>query len=340
MMVMMGPVRWAYKTSRNLFGGALDVFTHAIHGDSDIAKTVVISGVPRGGTTWFLNILQTLPGYRSIFEPLHKKWFPELQKRRWISRVYLPPERRDPELEDYLSRVFKGNVMSFHAHYSIRPGTISKFVVGRNVVVKFIRANRLLPWIHSHFNLRGTYLLIRHPCAVVASQVESGIRGYSYHRDRPLPKEFLLNEAERIQEIRENRWLMRKLKNLNTHVGVLAAIWAIDQYVPLSYLSRHPDAWYVAVYERLVVDFTNEVKRIFEYIGEDVPSAAYDLYHRPSRTTRDYRYVGTKKQLLKWKEKLSERQVEEVLRVIGWFGIDFYNQNPEPDYDALRRWSQ
>lgn len=57
---------------------------------------------------------------------------------------------------------------------------------------------------------------------------------------------------------------------------------------------------------------------------------------KPSTTTHDPKYLGTTKQLVKWKKKLSERQVKDILKVVHWFGLDFYTEDPEPDYDALK----
>ena len=52
--------------------------------------------------------------------------------------------------------------------------------------------------------------------------------------------------------------------------------------------------------------------------------------------THDRTYIGTIKQLLKWKKKLSERQAKNILKVVHWFGLDFYSENSELEYDALK----
>lgn len=103
-------------------------------------------------------------------------------------------------------------------------------------------------------------------------------------------------------------------------------------------MSKHPDAWYTVVYEKLITDFDNEIKKIFDYLNEEVPEKVYKMFKKPSKTTYDKQYLGTPKQLLKWKYKLSERQIRNILKVTHWFGLDFYTKNPEPDYDILRNW--
>jgi len=95
------------------------------------------------------------------------------------------------------------------------------------------------------------------------------------------------------------------------------------------------------IYERLVINPEEELKAIFGYLGEEVPATAWERVGRPSMVTRKSygkRYIRTSKQLLKWREKLSERQVKEILKVASWFGLDFYTFEPEPNYDALKNW--
>ena len=300
--------------------------------------TIIISGTPRGGTTWFMELIETLPEYKSIFEPFHKEWFPQVKQLSLSPRPYLEPNAENKPLKEYLKQVFTGQIISREPLFPLTPTAIYKRLLATKILVKFIRANRLLPWIVNNFQVRGTYFMIRHPCATIASQLETGVRGYFTPKDVPLPKEIVLREASQIPQIRENEWLMKKLYTIKTQEEVLAAIWGLDNYVPLSYLSEHPDAWYTVVYEKLITDFDEEIKRIFDYINEEVPEKVYEKFKRPSKTTHDKSYLGTPKQLLKWKNKLSERQIKNILKVAHWFGLDFYTEDPEPDYDALNKW--
>jgi len=308
------------------------------HKGGKLSDTIVISGTPRGGTTWFMELIDTLPEYKSIFEPFHREWFPEVKELNLPPRPYLDPRVENKPLKEYLTRVFTAQIISRKPAYSLTPLDIYKRLSATKILVKFIRANRLLPWIVSNFQVKGTYFIIRHPCATIASQLKTGIRGYFIPKDIPLPKEIALREASQIPQIREDTWLMKKLETIDTQEEILAAIWSMDNYVPLSYISKHPDAWYTVVYEKLITDFEDEIRRIFSYINEEVPEKVYVKFRRPSKTTHDKSYLGTPKQLSKWKNKLSERQIKNILEVVHWFGLDFYTEYPEPDYDALENW--
>lgn len=326
-------LRYSYYTS----GQVVDALSSKLH-KFNIGDTIVISGTPRGGTTWFMELLETLPDYKSIFEPFHKEWFLQVKELNLPPRPYLDPNAENRSLKEYLNAVFTGQIISRAPRFSLTPATIYKRLSATKILVKFVRANRLLPWIVTNFQVRGIYFMIRHPCATIASQLETGIRGYFTPKDIPLPKEIVLREASQIPQIKENEWLMKKLYTIKTQEEILAAIWSLDNYVPLSYLSEHPNAWYTVVYEKLITDFDEEIKRIFDYINEEVPEKAHETFKRPSKTTHDKSYLGTPKQLLKWKKKLSERQIKNILKVVHWFGLDFYTEAPEPDYDALKNW--
>lgn len=78
------------------------------HKIGNIEDTILISGAPRSRTTWLMEILSVLPAYKTIFEPLHRTWFPFIQRLNLPPRVYLPPERNNAFLYSYLYSVFKG----------------------------------------------------------------------------------------------------------------------------------------------------------------------------------------------------------------------------------------
>ena len=41
------------------------------------------------------------------------------------------------------------------------------------------------------------------------------------------------------------------------------------------------------------------------------------------------------KQLSKWKKYLSEKQIQRILKVVSDFGLDFYTEDIEPDYNNI-----
>ncbi|NJE85498.1 sulfotransferase [Thermococcus sp. CX2] len=311
---------------------AIDLISARMH-DFKIMETIVISGTPRSGSTWLMEILESLPDYKSVFEPFHPNWYPEFRKLGIHYDPYIPTPEDYPKLREYLGRVFTGKAYGMfpYKHY-LAPGRVLKRLTANKLLVKFVRANTMLPWVANTFDLRAVYFIIRHPCATIASQL---VTGY-FSR---ITKEQFLDEVRKVSELAGSEWLMDKLSGISSQIELLAAIWAFENYIPLA--SERPYPWYTVIYERLITDPEEELDSIFGYINEDVPEGARKRLRTPSKVTRKTygkTYIGTPKQLIKWREKLTERQIDAILEVVSWFGMDFYGNEPEPDYDALKNW--
>ena len=156
-------------------------------------KTIIIAGSGRSGATWLQDRIAEANGLRTIFEPLHPVGVPEAGK---FSFNYRDAAVDDPDLKKFMERVLTGNYRSLWMNYRIRPDRFNFFRVGistavfnarvlaRNykkyrvqgqhgLIIKFIRANLMLPWIIGQYDVKAL-LVTRHPCAVIASRLKLG----------------------------------------------------------------------------------------------------------------------------------------------------------------------
>ena len=323
----------------------------------DIKDTIVITGSPRSGTTLLMDTLVTIPGYTGLFEPLNPIYFPEITKLGFKSRTYLPPKKDWSEGEMYLSNIFTGNLFydsswlqkgnyskqNFNSIISsyidqLKPEKLMHQLLGKKLIVKFVRLNRMLPWVAERFQLRSMLLIIRHPCAVVASRLKPGQKLPTELQQNvkpfPTPKE-ILNEASQIEGL--NKGLLNKLREIKTLEEIIAASWCLDNFVPLSTPKPHP--WKVVIYEKLIKEGEKEFNRIFKDIGEkNIPRSAICHLKLPSNVTQknDQRIItNTDLQLSKWKKSLSKKQIERILSIVIAFGLDFYTEEIEPDYENI-----
>lgn len=323
----------------------------------DIKDTIIITGSPRSGTTLLMDVLGFIPGYTGLFEPLNPIYFPEAAKVGFQSRTYLPHKKDWLEGENYLRKIFAGEVMydsswlqkgdyskqNFNSIiYSyinqLKPEKLMHQILGKKLIVKFVRLNRMLPWVAERFRLRSMILIIRHPCAVVASRFKPGqklpFELLQNVKPFPTPKEIFI-EASQIEGL--DQGLLDKLKEITTREEIIAASWCLDNYVPLSY--PKPNPWIVVIYEKLIKEGEKEITRIFNEIGEkNVPRSAFNHLKSPSIVTQknDKKIVANlDTQLSKWKESLSEKQIERILSIVSAFGLDFYTEKIEPDYDGI-----
>jgi hypothetical protein len=93
------------------------------------------------------------------------------------------------------------------------------------------------------------------------------------------------------------------------------------------------------IYEKLIKAGGKEITRLFNEIGEkNIPRSAYKNLKIPSYVTQknDKKVVSNLDlQLSKWKESLTEKQIERILSIVSAFGLDFYTEEIEPDYDKI-----
>jgi hypothetical protein len=308
--------------------------------ETKLDDTILIFGTPRGGTTWFMELLENLADYRPIFEPLNMYWFPQVKKIGIGYRPYFPIENKQHEFREYLFKVFTGQINGLNPKYQLNPKSLHCRLFGKKIIVKFIRGNRLLPWIANNFQVRKIFHIIRHPCATIASQIESGIKGYYLPKESAVTKEMFLKEVLMVPFLRKDKKLIGKIKELKTEEEILAAIWSIDNYIPFIYPKPYP--WHIVIYEKLLTDGEKELKNIFNTIGTDLPRKALKNLRKTSKTSINKSKlsdIDPQRQLSKWKKKLSNNQINKILKVINLFGFDFYNEELEPDYQSITNWN-
>lgn len=126
-----------------------------------------------------MELLRWLPRYTTLFEPLHLTWFREAYIAGFQRELIYLLENW-PEGERYLEKVLSGNIVSKNPYLRMYPKYIIHRLLSNKIIVKFVQVNRLLPWIQEKFNVRGTIFVIRHSCAVISSQLNTGFYGYAY----------------------------------------------------------------------------------------------------------------------------------------------------------------
>jgi hypothetical protein len=302
-------------------------------GTSNIEDTIVIAGSPRSGTTWLGSLVGQLVGYHHRDEPLDLRNAPALREAGFEWRIYLAPHASHPSHYTILHNILEDRAPNGDWNY--KPiARVSEFLhqmFQNKLVVKFIRANRMLRWMANTFSARGILLLIRHPCAVISSQLRYEEKPW---KDAEVPSDVTTGFGGTLPDFALERF-GDILSSLETTEEALAASWCLDQYFPL-YEERAPFPGLIVPYEKLLLDGHSELRRIFDYLDADLPAAVKAEFSRPSTSASDdLRTKDARAQLEKWTHQLSNRQIDNILRVVHAFEIDIYSRDPEPDYDAL-----
>lgn len=282
----------------------------------DLRNTIVISGSPRSGTTWAAQAVSAIPGSAVLFEPLNITRVPDARRAGFSWRTYVRPGTQWDEGERLLEKIMRGRVLN--------PWTVQELRRPRRVrtwIVKFIEANRMLPWLTERFPVRSPLLLVRHPCAVIASQLAARWVGHVEDHDPELEKDFPQVRAvlDAVESPLEHR----------------AARWAIDLLVPLSYQKPHP--WITLPYEWLALR-KDALDPAFDRWNLERPVGLSERMDQLSSTVLRSKSETYGNPVTNWTATLKRDDVRSILSVTHALGVDLYGDDPEPDDARLARW--
>jgi len=287
----------------------------------DITRTIVIACAGRSGATWLAEILGTLPGYPVIWEPLHLGTNPTSRRYGFDWNTYIPIGASVPGKREYLEDVLTGRALCLEL-LTRRQFALSQFLWFRGFVVKLTLGNLLLPWMVREFPVRAV-LMIRHPCAVVASQMKH--QGWDVvGPDNLTVPDGVLRDFPRLQGC---------LAMVSSREEALAFDWAMQTLIPLS--APEPHAWHFLTYEGLIANGAGEVERLFASLQEEAPAAAFARLKTPSATASRNRDP-----LNDWRSALRPNQVQAILRVTREAGLDFYGESALIDQRKLREFRE
>ncbi len=273
----------------------------------DHRASVFLAGSGRAGTTWVSEIINYRGEYRYVFEPFHPGKVDAFKNFR--SKQYLRPDDRREEYLGPARRVLTGGLRSrwtdrFH----------QKFVARRRLI-KDIRANLLLGWMRANFPGMPIILLLRHPCAVVASRLALGWKDNLYEtmEQGELVEDFLRPMEPEIRGARDA---------FERHLF----LWCIENYVPLRQFG--PGEIHLAFYENFLSHPEDEIRRLFSFLREDFDGRVYRTLRRPSPLSRR----GESPSVDAWRRSVTGSQLEKALEILGLFELDrVYGEGAMPD---------
>ena len=293
----------------------------------DIRNTLIVASTGRGGSTWLTEILATLPGYTVLWEPLHLGNNPGCKQHGFDWQNYVPQGAKSPRKKAYLQKLLTGSNLSTRVLTSLEFRPFRLLHPRGGYLVKFVNANMMLPWLMEEFPVSGV-LMIRHPCGVVASQLNHGAWDHVTKENMTIPAG-LFERHPHLSEV---------FDDIDSHEEVLAFEWALQTYIPLNVPG--PPPWFLTTYEDLVVNGPSTIEEIFEYLGRGVPEAAFDQLSTPSATASSHlKESKGPEQLRTWRERLSTEQIDRILRVVHNVGIKCYDNSLLPKRDALAQLS-
>lgn len=279
----------------------------------EIAETVILAGLPRGGTTWVSEVINYDNSYRYMFEPFYPRYVPSIRQRR-IHAYMRPGDLGVKNFSKAVDKIVTGN---------IRNPWIDRFnrkVIYDKILIKDIRINLLLGWLAHHYPNLKMILLMRHPFALAFSQerVGWGAGVKAYYQDAQLVKDYL----ERF---------IPSIAQAESHFEKRVVVWCIENYVPLHQLSGKKNV-YVCFYEWFCADVVAEAKKLLFWLGKNTAELSEDHLRAPSKTSKKDSAVYTGDDLIcRWTKHISPSDVGRGMKILEVFGLHkIYEESPLP----------
>jgi hypothetical protein len=298
------------------------VFKLLYSGGFDPSKTLVILGSTRSGSTWLAELISSVDGVSQLFEPLNTTYVKQAGSAGITRNPFIKPDEPWETGVSFFNMVLSGRIINPWLASQI---SFAEALSTKRLVVKFVRANLLVGWMCKNLPILPPAMVIRHPCAVISSQIHKGwtpslkvLLSNSYFDDYP--------------EIRKQCERLKKPEELS------ALAWCLKYHCPLSLPKPYP--FILICYERLVRYGIDELAELFEVWGLVITEEIVSQLNKPSKTvTGSSQVLAGRDPLAGWKNILSEDQVMNILSVLKIFEMEFYTGNLEPDYDKLNNFS-
>lgn len=282
----------------------------------DLKSNILLFSDPRGGSTWFSECLVSATNLPLIWEPLHIKKVEELNKLNFGWRQFIDQHNKDEEVKGFFIKLFEGQIKS---DWIYQFSSLRSLFFAKSGIFKICRGNQLIPYLVSNFQFQNKPIyFVRHPFAVVASQLKQG--GWSTTSER-----FSLEEISKdALKVVHKDFLL----SLKTKEEVLTANWALTNKIPLEHPSNNK-SWITITYEEFIEDPASTFARIENVWGRKLNINKIN-FNKVSFTTLDKVKFNTDDQISKWKTQLTEEQIENMAKVLSYFQIKLYTSDPYP----------
>lgn len=307
--------RW----DRRVLAARLHWLQGRIHPDP--RRALLLFASPRGGSTWLEEMIAQVPRVATLWEPLDIERNPIAGRLGFWWRQHIPEDADWPEAHAMFEDLFSGRTLS---PYLARATTLEQLRAADRLLVKFVRGNLLLPYIARQFNVPPPVLLVRHPCAVVAS-----MKTYGLWNDLGEPSA----PPHRFDHV--YRTVIDKIGPVRSEAAHMAKVWCITNAWILEHEGTGKD-WQLVTYEDLVLDTRRTLNGIFTKWGIDPSLMTNFELNRPSKTALQKAPISDPMdQITAWKRTLRKDEINDILDVLNRCEVKLYNEDVLPTYDQI-----
>ena len=294
----------------------------------NIEESIVIFSESRGGSTWLMEILSSIPGSCVNWEPLNNLKGIVPKKYRFGSRPYLPYNDTNNE---YLSLITKILSYSTSKVWSRKHLTVSNISNSNFVITKFVRANLLAPYLLENFKFeKKPIFLIRHPIDTCISQINT-FKNKKWVRSIEDIPDVVNNERYKSN--------IEFLSKLETNLEVCIANWCLNN-LPTIKNYNVLNKMTVIFYYDLIIDPLTEIEMISDNLGlnKTQKSAFKSIdFRKPSfSSVKNKLKRNPIEQLNKNFKYLDINEKDNIQKIFDYFDFKLFDAySPEPKKQFL-----
>ena len=288
--------------------------------NTSLENSILVAGTARSGTTWLADILAGMLNGRILFEPFNPRLVQPYSSFHYFQ--YMRPDEPNEALKIFCHQVLTGNLCHPWIDRQV------DYLNAENRIIKAIRANLMLKWLHGRFPQVPLIFIIRHPCAVVLSRMQLG-----WDTDKDI--EPFLAQPKLVEDFLEP--YLDMIAQAKTDVEKHAIIWCISNLIPLKQFEDIP--LHILFYEHLCTQPETELRRLISVINYPYQRKILTKVATPSATSRPTSAIvlGSER-LTRWQNELSAKQAEKVLTIVNEFGLSYlYGDGFHPICSASER---
>ncbi len=255
------------------------------------SNIIFIVGVPRSGTSWLGQIIDSSPDVRYRYQPIFSYAFKDA----------VDMDSSKEEFNHFFTKVYNSDddflCQSERKEKGLYPVFDKKKDMPSFLTIKMVRYHHLILKIMEYFEELKTVGIVRHPCGVINSWLSH-------------PNEFP-ERAEPKEEWRDGE--CRNKGHPEEYWGFEAWKEVTDMFMKLE--EKYEERFMIIKYEDLVSNKIQKTKELFRFLGLDYTKQTEDfLIESQSKHHVDpYSVYKDKKVKEKWKWQLDEEIKEEIL---------------------------
>jgi hypothetical protein len=280
--------------------------------------SVLVAGSARSGTSWLADLLNFDGRYRYIFEPFRPDRVP-LARPFWTRR-YFRPSADVPDLQRAAGAILSGRIRN---PWSDR---LNRKRVARRRIVKDVWSNLMLGWLRRQFPEMPIVFIVRHPMAVVSSQLD--LIDWKWEVDIPALFGQPALREDHLSPFQDEA--ARTTDSFDRHM----LLWCVENLVPLRQLATGEA--FVVAHEHLCTRPMEEIRRLFEFVGRPFSPAVERAVRRAAPGSREQRALLSGREVQSewcWDE-LGRARLDDAMRLLEVFGLDrLYGTGPMPLLD-------